>query len=161
MKKKFMIALLVMMGISSFAYAYLTSKDQAINSLSIGYNTTEITEIFPDDTFDLEGKLIKVVQVENKENVDCYVRVMAKLSEEELADDLEIDFNTEDWSMQGDYYYYNSVLEAGDTTSPLFTQVIQKNDEIGDFDILIYEESVQAEHYENAYEAFEAIGGIQ
>ena len=33
--------------------------------------------------------------------------------------------NTEDWTeLEDGFYYYNDVLKAGDTTSPLFTSVI-------------------------------------
>ena len=36
---------------------------------------------------------------------------------------MQIDFNTENWTFEEGYYYYNRVLEPAEMTEPLFTQV--------------------------------------
>ena len=85
-------------------------------------------QLMPGDTVD------KIVTVENTGNHPIYVRVSVtkKINDEGLNADncLDIDFNSVDWTYSEGYYYYNSVLDAGATTEPLYTSVKVKGFEV-------------------------------
>ena len=46
-----------------------------------------------------------------------------------------LDLNTRDWTEQGGYYYYNTILQPLETTSQLFSQVRFIGDKVGTNDI--------------------------
>ena len=58
--------------------------------------------------------------------------------------------------MSDGYYYYSRVLNAGEESSPLFTTLTAKEN-VSDFEMICYSESVQAYGFAGAKEAFEAI----
>ena len=78
----------------------------------------------------------KIVQVENVGNNEAWIRVKVDKTitkadgETGDAELLEINFNTTDWTQQGEYYYYNKPLEPKSVlerdkkvTAPLFETV--------------------------------------
>ena len=58
--------------------------------------------------------------------------------------------------MSDGYYYYSRVLNAGEESSSLFTTLTAKEN-VSDFEMICYSESVQAYGFAGAKEAFEAI----
>ncbi len=162
MKKRWLISLaaIAMLGSSGMVYSYFQDQDSQDNVLLIGENVIEIEEeieypeeLVPGTTF------LKQPTIANTGDVDCYVRVWIGFQDDSFVNMVSMDINTDDWQLSEDgYYYYQSVLAAGESTTPLFTTVSlldTYNEE--DFDIIVYSESVQAETFDDCYEAFAAI----
>lgn len=85
-----------------------------------GNDKPEVTNVTP-------GTVIpKDPTVFNIGKNSAYIRVkltydQSTLSEEKIASCL--DFNVKDWTLVNGYYYYNSIVVAGDHTNPLFNAV--------------------------------------
>ena len=126
--------------------AYLTHHAAATNEFVVGSQVSSVDETWTPPAGLESGKTYtKEVRVANTGTTACYVRVMAEVSNPQTAKCLSIDWNRQQWTeRQPDgYYYYKSVLPAGSKTEPLFTKVTA-TDNISDFELIIYEESVQA-----------------
>lgn len=158
------------------SYAFFTDSDTAVNEMTSGYNDTEIVEEFPSPTpvpTEENPEYPKKVWVTNngsggKAPVDCYVRVALSYSDSAIGNAVILKgLNTEDWTYDGGYYYYGHILKKNTSTEPLFTafsidssKVDDRYQEIMDsFEINVYEESVQAEGFSDAKEAFAAVKG--
>ena len=146
---------LMLVGVTA---GFLISTDSVTNRLSCGYNTAEIVENYvPLSSFAKGEEVTKEVKVRNEGSVPCYVRVFAEISRPEAREAIDVDFSTSDWSKMSDgYYYYSRVLNAGEESSSLFTTLTAKEN-VSDFEIICYSESVQAYGFAGAKEAFEAI----
>lgn len=153
--------------------AYFTSYDRMENVISIGYNSTEIEEEFPQPSpvpIEESPQYHKKVWVSNTAQNDagalaeCYVRVSLGYSHREFAEAVVLkDLDTENWVYKGDgYYYYKRPLKEGEKTTPLFTGFsidsskvdINSLDHITEFEIQVYEESVQAEGFDDFEKAW-------
>ena len=131
--------------------AYLTGKDEALNTFSVGNNENAIVEEY-EQVFSLSPgmSIDKLVKVKNTGKNDCYVRVLAVYSDDAAREYTDIDFNTKDWELKSDgYYYYMNVLPAGRSTTELFSHVnVSENAVIQDlkgFEIYIYAETINSE----------------
>ena len=148
-------------------YAYLYSSNTKVNTFGIGENVSQITEDFEQPTAEQMvpgGKVTKDVRVTNT-GMPSYTRVYVAITSSEFEETFSIDWNTEDWTKGSDgYWYYNKVVGKGETTEPLMTTVTF-NDKITAFKeqainsegIAVYEETVQAQGFNSAQEAFAAI----
>lgn len=162
-----LVSAILCCGISfGITYAYLISNDNALNSFTVGENTVEVSEEYSSPEKLQPGvQFVKKPSVKNTGNLPCFVRARADFSDsraEEFCE--ELDINTENWEYDDSdgYYYYKGILEVDKTTEPLFTTVKLKtekddgtpytNDDMQDFDILVYTESVeQGTHSANEY----------
>ena len=146
---------LMLVGVTA---GFLISTDSVTNRLSCGYNTAEIVENYvPLSSFAKGEEVTKEVKVRNEGSVPCYVRVFAEISRPEAREAIDVDFSTSDWSKMSDgYYYYSRVLNAREESSPLFTTLTAKEN-VSDFEMICYSESVQAYGFAGAKEAFEEI----
>ena len=135
---------------------FLISSDSVTNRLSCGYNSAVIRENYEaPKTFAKGESYTKEVSVRNEGSVPCYVRVFAEISRPEAREAVDVDYSTSDWSKMSDGYY-SRVLNAGEESSPLFTTLTAKEN-VSDFEMICYSESVQAYGFAGAKEAFEAI----
>ena len=115
--------------------AYYTTIGKATNVVTSGNISLQIHEKTADGSdFPEEGGYVipgdivsKQVSVENVCNHPFYLRVKLvrgatnqALSQEEA---MKLDINTQNWTYQDGYYYYNAILQPGQVTVPLFTQV--------------------------------------
>lgn len=115
--------------------AYYTTIGKATNVVTSGNISLQIHEKtadgsdFPEEgVYVIPGDIVsKQVSIENVCNHPFYLRVMLvrgttdeAISEEEA---MKLDINTQNWTYQDGYYYYNAILEPGQVTVPLFTQV--------------------------------------
>lgn len=149
-------------------YAYFSDYDKTVNQFVVGRNVTEIEEDFPGPTptpTDTGRKFKKVVQVTNNSeeeiaNVDCFVRILVTFSNYDIGKAVTlIGLDTVNWIYNDTdgYYYYKKILKKGNTTTPLFTGFKiddEKVDEqylesIKNFQINIYEESIQSGEFTN------------
>ncbi len=113
----------------------------------MGENTSSVEEKFePPDLLEpgVEHRIWKDVKVKNEENVPCYVRARILESSSEAEWTYEMG-DEENWEKRGDFYYYKKMVAPGESTSSLIRAVrVQKEEIGGEFQILVYEESVQS-----------------
>lgn len=115
--------------------AYYTTIGKATNVVTSGGIQLQIHEKTADGSdFSAEGVYVipgdivsKQVSVENICNHPFYLRVklVSSTTNEALTPDdcFKMDIDTQNWTYMDGYYYYNNVLESGQTTPALFTQV--------------------------------------
>lgn len=141
--------------------AFSSDGNEKINVIKAGEHTTGIEEKFdPPESVQPETSYEKTVAVKNHSNIPCYVRIFVESDREEMP--LDINFDTENWTekQEDGYYYYRTVLGGRETTEPLFTTVTTGKEDKA-FQILVYEETVQADGHESAVDAFASIQGEQ
>ena len=115
--------------------AYYTTVGKATNVVTSGaiqlviHEKTADGSDFPSEgVYVIPGDIVsKQVSVENVCGHPYYLRVKlvggstnTALSADEC---LKLDIDTVNWTQKQGYYYYNSILEPGETTTNLFTQV--------------------------------------
>ncbi len=116
--------------------AYYSTVGVATNVVTSGdirlviHETTGGGKPFPEEgVYVIPGQIVaKRVTIENDCAHPFYLRVklVNSIDSEELsADDcLKIDLNRTDWTLREDgFIYYNQILQPGETTNPVFTQV--------------------------------------
>ena len=150
MKRKLLAAALAVLCLSVAVYgtvAYFTAEDTATNVITAGnvkiaLNEAAITEdgetvAFEDVTGVVPGaEISKIVTVDNTGDNAAYVRIKVVkeiTSENEPEGEFDpsligLDLDVENWTEKDGYYYYNTPLEAGETTAPLFTTVTFSKD---------------------------------
>jgi len=130
------LAAILMTFFSQQTLAYYSTVGKATNVVTSGdiqliiHEKTADGSDFPEDgVYIIPGDIVsKRVTVENVCNHPFYLRVkLARGSDSESlsADDVfKLDLNTQDWTVAEDgYIYYNTILQPGETTVPVFTQV--------------------------------------
>lgn len=158
--------------------AFLTAYDAERNIAAVGHNTTGIEEEFPEITpvpVNDNPYIRKSVWVANRPagengfNADCYVRVALGYSNYDVGKAVILEERDEEnWKYDpGDgYYYYTEVLTEGEKTTPLFTGITIDSskiddtywDKMTDFEVQVYEESVQAKGYKDYRSAWDYYG---
>ena len=163
MKKRYLIFLSVAAAAAAagtgVAASWLSDADAAENKLTPGGVNTSITEEFEDPGIPDPGEVIeKSAAITNNGPNACYVRAAAYFSESDMEELCEVDYNTGSWQYSGGWWYYGDILEADETTAPLFTAVKVSDsaapEEIHAFDIYIVQESRQAEGNESCFAAW-------
>ena len=95
------------------------------------------TVAFQDQTGVMPGSEVsKIVQIKNTGDQPVYVRIsmdtaIALVNGSPDEADLSLisfDIDTENWTLQNGFYYYNAPLAAGETTVPFFTKVVFAKD---------------------------------
>lgn len=175
-KKLVLVAFLVVaIAATGITYAYLkTNTDTLKNEYTIGEITTRI-----DEDPSINGSTIKKdPKVVNEGPNDAIVRMRVTISPKEIKEYLEkenaIDYDTKNWKYNEEdgFWYYQKVLPYDtenvdlNVTTPLFTKVTKLTDENGkiiekfkqvkDFQITLYQESVQATVWNKKGEKLEA-----
>lgn len=137
MKKKILVIALAVMVLSAVSYgtlAWFTSQSTANNKITTGdikievketmlQDGAEVTYVDPSDTLVPGTTSSKIVRVQNTGSDAAYVRIKVDIAfdNEALATDVvSLNLNTTDWTYSDGYYYYNSALQAGQTTNDLF-----------------------------------------
>lgn len=115
--------------------AYYTVSGQVSNVITSGSVEVKIHEYsasgeaFPEGGMEvMPGDVVSyVVQVENTGNQSCYVRAKLKkgVNDENLTaeDCLKWNINTDEWTYENGFYYYNEPLNEGCITEPLFSEI--------------------------------------
>lgn len=146
MKKKILVCAFIVVCFSIVAYgtlAYFTYEDTATNIITMGNIKIELHELTVTDEGTVPVKsdeemcvvpgleVSRTIQVKNVGSNDAWIRIeVQKVIElakgvEENADVslIELDINTEFWTLNDGYFYYNEKLEPSQTTRPLFTTI--------------------------------------
>ena len=119
--------------LASGTAAYFVAEETAYNVITTGCLHMELVEETEEGVSDVVPavEIGKVVYVENKGSVPFFTRIQitkvfypAEGVETELDVGLvRLNLNTEDWTEQDGFYYYNTILQPGEKTKPLFTKV--------------------------------------
>ena len=184
MKKKILVCALIAICLSIAAYgtvSFFTHEDTATNVVTMGNIKIEVKELtvtndkaVPVNSDDEIGivpgiEVSRIVLVENVGNNDAWIRIQVQTAIElaggvEGESDLsliELDINTEFWTLKDGYFYYNEKLEPSQTTKPLFTTV-KFSETMGDLyqestaTIAVYVQATQTAN--NGNTVFEAAG---
>ena len=170
------ICVLAIMAVGT--YAFFVDVETEYNVITTGLidavlHETTVNEKGETVPFPKEGisgvmpgmSIAKNVWVENKGTSGMYVRVRVdrQITPKEL-DAKYISFvglNMQDWTLDGDYYYYNTVLEEGEVTEPLFEGVrfateMPNQYQNSKVDVIVHVEAVQSKN--NGSNVFEAKG---
>lgn len=177
-KKAFALALVAIL-LSLCVYgtvAYFVSEDTQRNVITAGSVSIDLVEKdaegndFRNPIGVVPGTAVdKIVTVENTGDNPCWVRISIDKSIELVEGvageaDLSLvkfDLDLQNWTKQGDFYYYNKPLEAGSSTEPLFRTVIFDKSmgnmyENSTATIVVAAQAVQSQH--NDDKVFDSIG---
>lgn len=154
-KNTFLLLLAIALLISAGSiWAYLTLITDRANEFTVRHLETELVDQFGIyDKLEAGKTYKKKVSVRNNGSVPCYVRAFAQVKKPFARGNTKVDYNREDWTLKGDYWYYKDILDVGKETSPLFTEIRSEAD-IVDFEMICYQEAVQAEGNPSATAAF-------
>lgn len=134
--------------------AFLSNTTVAENHFTVGKESSHIEERFDVyDGFQKGESYTKDVRVKNDGTVSCYVRMFAEIQDPYIREMIDVDYNLDYWKKKGNYYYYISVLNPGETTEPLFTK-LTANEDINDFKMICCSQSIQADGFSDALSAF-------
>lgn len=149
--------LLLFIFITGQSKAFFSHSAEIENKIVVGFNDNKIVENFDEvEDWQPNTTYTKEVQVTNTGNVDCYVRALVVASDDTYVKQLNFDFTN--WTKNGDYYYYNLILEPNQSTTQLLKSVTTKSTtEKEPFDVYVYVETVQCEGYSSAIDAFSKI----
>lgn len=168
-KKKLtiLLAVLLLAGAAASAgiYAYLSAGDSRVNRFTFGQNIIETEEEFPTPDPRPGDSIEKKVRVKNTGDVPCFVRTRILFSNGEAEGVSTLELNTTDWTerQEDGYHYYKHILPVGKNSADLLTAVKIADsahlEELKDFQIIVYSESVQSEGYEDGQfrEAFDSL----
>lgn len=140
--------------------AYLMDKESETNKTVVGGNNIEIVEEFVPPEEIRPGMVIpKDVSVRNTGPGSCYVRIWAEISNSNMDKYLTVDWNMEDFLYEDGYFYYEFVLDEGEQTPSLMTNIVISSElpqeRIEEFSLIVYAESYQAEGFPNFRKAWE------
>lgn len=170
MEKKKLIVLLAVLLLAGAAasagiYAYLSAEDSQVNRFTFGQNVIETEEEFPTPDPKPGDSIEKKVRVKNTGDVPCFVRTQILFSNGDAESVSALELNEADWTerQEDGYHYYKHILPVGKSSADLLTAVkiadSAQLEELKDFQIIVYSESVQSEGYEEGQfrEAFESL----
>lgn len=145
--------------------AYYSAVGTATNVVTSGDIKLVIHEKTPDGSdFPEEGVYVipgdvvgKRVTIENVCGHPFYLRVKLVRSSDNqeivLGEAFKLDLNTVDWFLAEDgYLYYNTIVQPGETTNPVFTEVEIVGGHLDQFDVgttlslTVNAQAVQSEH---------------
>ena len=164
MRKRWILFVLICCltaGITGSAvYAYLIDRKETVNQVKAVENSTHIEEDFNPPQDPKPGQVIKKKPcILNDSVIPVYVRVKVAFSSLEAQTQCEPLLINSDWKKGKDeYYYYQKKVLPGEKTKTVFDNIVIKNtvnkDDMVPFDILVYEESVQAKGFSSPEDAF-------
>lgn len=156
--------------LAGITWAYFSHAQRIKNSFLVGSNTIGITEEYiPPKKMEVGDNVFKKrVQIKNTGTIPCFVRVFADFSDQEVkawsqlspdgsayyAAEVYPDHLPDGWiylteeaePLLGGYYYYTKPVDPGLKTIPLWEKIkthFDTPEQVRDFDILVYGESVQ------------------
>lgn len=139
--------IVVTLGIGTTTAYFKDQSQKVVNEFTVGNVTTEIVEIFNKKN---NHEYEKRPRVTNTGMNSCYIRMRFEVTPEEMGKRIKFsDLPGNGWKKSGEWYYYENPVEPGQSTSELFTGITVEYNEADkpwkDFDILLYQEAVQAE----------------
>ena len=150
-----LLMLLLLVG-GRTIYGWFTDQSRQDNTLSVGMNEVEIEEEFPDPELKPGEKIKKEVTFTNTGRGPRSVRACCLFSSKEAEEGARLLMGSSRWELAEDgYYYYTDIVNPKERTEVLLYGLTwESEEEITDFDLTVYTESVQAAGHENSREAF-------
>lgn len=169
------VVLLMVAAIGVTMALYNAESNKVVNQFSVGNITTELVEDFyQKGDSDTKTEFVKAPKVVNSGADPCLVRIRVNITPENVAGKtvkigkeqkpyLEItdrngkawvyndSWSNDKWEYKDGWYYYKGVLNPGESTEPLFSNVVvnyDQDEEWEDFDIILYHEAIQSEVFE-------------
>ena len=171
------ILLGVLVGVQGTA-AYQSAYDKAVNIVTPGNISSEIGEDFPNPPTIVPDKDIDIAKKiwvsnnpsgQNKTGTDCYVRVAVGYSNSDIGKAVTMkNTDSENWIYGDDgFYYYKKILREGESTTQLCTGFLIDHARVekkywkllNEFQIQVYQESVEARLFDNYQKAWEYYTG--
>lgn len=159
------IAAVLVTFFSQPTLAYYSTTGKTTNVVTSGdiqlviHEKTADGSNFPEEgVYVIPGDVVgKRVTVENTCNHPFYLRVKLVRSSDNQeiipGEAFKLDLNTTDWFLSEDgYLYYNTILQPGEVTKPVFTQVEIVGSQLDQFDVgttlslTVSAQAVQSEH---------------
>lgn len=121
----FIVMCLFLVRIMPIAYGYVSDFVERDNQVFVKNNDISIVEQFdPEPVRSVGDIFIKEPTVKNENQTACFVRIYVSYSDERAKEAFLITANQADWRYGEDgFYYYKHLLEVGETTTPLFSDV--------------------------------------
>lgn len=137
-------------------YGWFTDQSRQDNTLSVGMNEVEIRRGISGSGTGNRGKDKKEVTFTNTGRGPMYVRACCLFSSKEAEEGARLLMGSSRWELAEDgYYYYTDIVNPKERTEVLLYGLTwESEEEITDFDLTVYTESVQAAGHENSREAF-------
>ncbi|MBO7252629.1 MAG: hypothetical protein J6V25_08370 [Oscillospiraceae bacterium] len=142
------IVLIMALFFANRTIAYKTVVGTATNVVTSGniqlqiLETTDNGAFFPKEGVEvIPGQTVKKsVFIKNVCDHPFWLRIQVVVGsgEDELpaSEILEIlDLNVKYWAYRDGYYYYHRILQPGEITEPLFTQVLVRGDKVNQHDV--------------------------
>ena len=131
MKKRIFIAAAAVLALALVAggvLAFISVSQPADQVVTTGSVRLAVHETAAEDTVILPGETVSnVVTVENTGANPAYVRVAWQTVLDDgtvlPAESILVEVNSQDWTYQDGYYYYNKALAAGESTAALFEEM--------------------------------------
>ena len=157
-RKAILIAALTLVIVLAFmgTLAYFTAQDTADNTITMGNVSIKIHEVDGNDepwvdvTGVMPGTTVdKLVTVENTGSSPVWVRVQLTPSLTPAVTGWEslitVTTASTGWTLDGGYYYYDSILAPGATTSAVVSEVVFAQGMGNDYQGAVYNLNVAAE----------------
>lgn len=176
-KKRMFVGLGILLGMltgTQGTAAYQSAFDGTVNTVIPGNVRSEIGEEFPPPptiTPDKDTEIDKKIWVSNSpsgqvgNNADCYIRVSVGYSNSEIGKAVSMkNQDSTNWIYHDDgFFYYKNMVREGEATLPLCTGFMIDHTKVEksywkyleDFQIQIYEESVEAGAFKDYQEAWQ------
>lgn len=147
------VSLLLLCVTIGTCYALFSDQSNTLeNTFTRGSVQTEIEEKEPIEVID--NYISKKPRIKNCGANDALIRARYTITPSSLVDtyNIGVTINSKFWTWDDttNYYYYNYILESGEETEPLFTEVTgdvvadgKIRSELEGLEIAIYHESVQ------------------
>lgn len=169
-RKRHNIILILILVLTVFVvgttFAYFTSTQTVKNVFQAQPYSTEITDTFVSPDNWVPGTVTpKTVSAKNTGNVDVAVRISYTESwVSQNGDDLSLTLdngqrvaiisliNTDDWTYNNGYYYYNDTLGSGESTSSLIESVKFNENAVNDYSCTTVEGVISCTSTGNGYD---------
>lgn len=133
------------LGVTTAALTRTTNTIR--NTFEAADVNTSIVEIVDEEPVKSDASIVKEVSIQNDGPTRCFVRARITVSPDiwdGTEDGISIDI-LDGWMDGGDgFYYYDKIIEVGEKTDELIDRVKVGKNVTKNFDVTIYEESVEA-----------------
>lgn len=153
------LLLLSMLTLSGTAAAFFADSNSRNNTAVVGENEASIVETFmTPEEISAGERVTKSVEVKNT-GMKSYVRMFVAVSDSEYAESFKMNISPDWKKAQDGYYYYKRAVDRDEMTNPIFdtltfTKALPNNSGL---EIICYAETVQAQGFKSAEEAFKEL----
>lgn len=159
-----LVCLMYVSSISISSYSYLQDIESTANGYTVGTADCTIVDSLTKPSAYTKGTVINnTVSVKNSGSVPCYIRIYVSpsYSVDSFTFNMQSDSSltgSAKWYKSGDWYYYKSIVNAGETTSALYTRITLNTDmsswSSDNMQIIKYAECIQSDGFSSCVNAF-------